>query len=123
MMRTLCQVGFSGLIALLMVGGPLGYKYWHDRDFRNFRVVEEGILYRSGQLPIHRLNQIVINYGIRTVVCLREGNDPVDQQEEHWVDFKGRKFVRLPPRQWYPDASGSVPAEENLQKFRAVMDD
>ena len=29
--------------------GPLGYAYHHNTHLRNFRVVEEGVLYRSGQ--------------------------------------------------------------------------
>src|SRR4051794_1977163 len=49
-MPRLLRLVFAGLIALVLVGGPLGYKWVYDQSFRNFRVVEEGVLYRSGQL-------------------------------------------------------------------------
>jgi tyrosine-protein phosphatase SIW14 len=122
-MPTKLAVVFAGLIATLVVAAPIGYKRWHDKEYRNFRVVEEGVLYRSGQLPLPRLQQFVQTHGIRTVVCLRKGNDPIDQQEETWVTARGLKFVRIQPPTWYPDETGKVPAEAALQTFRDVMDD
>jgi tyrosine-protein phosphatase SIW14 len=122
-MRNKLPFLFAGLIALLMIAGPLCYKSWHDREYRNFRVVEEGVLYRSGQLPLPRLTQLVSNHGIRTIVCLREGNDPHDQLEEAWANVKTVKFVRIPPRSWYPDATGKIPGDASLKTFREVMDD
>jgi tyrosine-protein phosphatase SIW14 len=111
------------LLTFLLVGSPLAYKRWHDKDYRNFHVVEEGVLYRSGQLPLRRLQQLVAANHIRTVVCLREGNDPLDQQEEVWVKAKGLHFVRIPPRQWFPDETGKIPADASVQTFRQVMSD
>jgi tyrosine-protein phosphatase SIW14 len=117
------NIVFAILIALLMIGGPIAYKRWHDREFRNFHVVEEGVLYRSGQLPLTRLQQIVKERDIRTVICLREGNKPDDQAEETWIKASGRKFVRIQPPQWFPDAEGKIPGEAALKAFREVMDD
>src|SRR5213082_1956641 len=95
---------FASLITLLMIAGPLAYKRWHDREFRNFHVVEEGVLYRSGQLPLSRLQQLVKEHGIRTVVCLREGSKPDDLAEETWIKAKALNFVRIQPPRWFPDA-------------------
>ncbi|MBI1832191.1 MAG: tyrosine-protein phosphatase, partial [Planctomycetes bacterium] len=111
------------LLVVSMIAAPLGYYRWRDREFRNFHVVEEGVLYRSGQLPIHRLQELVFARGIRTVICLRKGNDPNDQREEEWIKARGLKFVRIPPPRWYPDADGKTPADDALKTFRAVMDD
>lgn len=122
-MRTPLSLVFGSLIALLMIAGPIGYKRWHDREYRNFHVVQDGVLYRSGQLPLPRLQQMVTNLGIRTVICLREGNDPADQREEEWIKAKMLKFVRIPYRQWSPDETGKVPADESVKAFRKVMDD
>ena len=122
-MSTKVAVVFGTLIALFMVAAPFGYKRWHDKQYRNFRVVEEGVLYRSGQLPLPRLQQFVMMHGIRTVVCLRKGNDPLDQQEESWVKGRSLKFVRIQPLSWDPDENGKVPSEAALQTFRDVMDD
>src|SRR6266850_4313617 len=97
-MRNLLNVVLGGLIALLMIAGPIGYKRWHDREYRNFHVVEDGVLYRSGQLPLARLQQIVMQHNIRTVISLRDGTKAVDEQEEIWVKAKALKFVRIPYR-------------------------
>src|SRR5476651_1632310 len=110
-MPTKLAVLFAGLIAIFMVAAPFGYKRWHDKEYRNFRVVEEGVLYRSGQLPLPRLQKFVLTHGIRTVVCLRKGNDPLDQQEEDWVKGRLLKFVRIQPPNWYPDANGKIEAD------------
>jgi tyrosine-protein phosphatase SIW14 len=122
-MRKYLHLLFAGCIAALVLGVPLAYKRSRDKDFRNFHVVEPGILYRSGQLPLPRLQEFIANYGIRTIVCLREGNDPADQLEERWATNKALNFVRIKPLTWYPDATGKVPSEASLQTFRNVMDD
>ena len=46
------RVVFGLSIAALLIGGPLWYFSYHGHCFRNFRVVEEGVLYRSGQLNV-----------------------------------------------------------------------
>jgi protein tyrosine/serine phosphatase len=122
-MRNLLPLGLAGSIFLLMIAGPFYYKHWHDHEYRNFHVVEQGVLYRSGQLPLARLQQMVMNHHIRTVICLREGDKADDQAEEGWVKARGLNFVRIPPRQWWPDASGHAPADESVAQFRKVMDD
>ena len=113
------------LLVALMVAAPLGYKNWRDKQCRNFHVVEAGILYRSGQLPLASLQQIVATHGIRTVISLRDAKDvpdPLDQQEEGWVKARSLNFVRIPHKSWYRDQNGQVPAETNLKLFRDVMD-
>jgi tyrosine-protein phosphatase SIW14 len=122
-MRNLFSFVFASGIALFMVGAPIGYKVWHDKQTRNFRVVEEGVLYRSAQLPLTHLQQVLTTHNIRTVVCLRDGKDPADRDEEAWVKARGLNFVRIAPRPWFPDAAGDIPAESCAQAFREVMDD
>ena len=122
-MRNKLPFIFGPLIVLFMIAAPLGYKRWSDRAARNFHVVQEGVLYRSGQLPLPRLQKLVFTHGIRTVVCLRKGNDPVDQHEEDWIKERRLKFVRIQPPQWFPDETGAIPGEASLKSFREVMDD
>ena len=122
-MRSKLPFILGPLIILLMIAAPLGYKRWRDREYRNLHVVEEGVLYRSGQLPLPRLIEVTAHHGIRTFVCLRTGNDPVDQLEEQWVKAKGLKFVRIPPPKYYADADGNIPADAAMKTFRDVMED
>src|ERR1700693_3524013 len=46
---------FALLIFALLIGGPVGYAYYQQRQFRNFHEVKSGVLYRSGQLPLSGL--------------------------------------------------------------------
>jgi protein tyrosine/serine phosphatase len=114
---------FGCLIAVLLVAGPLWYWRWQERENRNFHVVEEGVLYRSGQLPLPRLQQIVAQHGIRTVICLRKGNKADDLDEEAWVKAKALNFVRIQPPSWGDREPGVFHADEALVEFRKVMDD
>lgn len=117
------QLAFSLVVVMLLVGGPLGYRREHERHFRNFRVVHEGVLYRSAQLDLDGLKRIVHDYGIKTIVSLREGDAAADQQEAEWAGRVSINHVRIPPRLWSPGPDGTVPATEGLAAFREVMDE
>ena len=121
-MRTIISLTLGCLIAAFMIAAPIYYKRWHDREYRNFHVVQEGVLYRSGQLSLPRLQQVVSQYGIRTIISLRDGQSTADEGEEAWAKAKALNFVRIPYRSWFPDESGKVPAEESVKTFRDVMD-
>jgi tyrosine-protein phosphatase SIW14 len=121
-MRASVRFVFAAAIALFVVAGPLYYRSWHQAHWRNFRVVEAGKLYRSAQLPISSVQRIVNDYGIRTIVCLREGDKAEDKREEAWAADNRVKFVRIPPRSWSMK-DGTIDAEIGLAEFRKVMND
>jgi len=115
--RAICLV----LIVGSLIGGPCGYFMYRDWSARNFHVVEPGVLYRSGQVPVSSLERLVHDYGIRTVICLREGDQDDDLAEQKYCRKWGINHVRIPPRAWWaPD--GPAPAEQGLAVFREVMD-
>ena len=115
---------FALCIVGLMVGGPWAYKTYRDRRSRNFHVVRDGVLYRSGQLNVPGLDRLRKEYGIRTVVSLRDGERADEQAEEAWAGKYYVKFLRLPPKPWHNrNGGGPIPAEENLAKFRQVLAD
>ncbi len=114
------------LIAVLLVGGPIGYGFYRQRHIRNLHMVRDGVLYRSGQLSLPGLKRVLHDYGIKTVVTLRDAayaNDPPpDRAEETYCKSEGINYCRISPRTWWsPD--GSIPAEKGVEQFRAVMDD
>ena len=65
----------SLLIVGLIIGAPLGYATYRKHNLRNLRVVKEGVLLRSGQLSPAGLERVIHDYGIRTVVSLRDSYD------------------------------------------------
>lgn len=118
---------FLGItVAAMVIATPLVYSEYRKGTIRNLRVVEEGVLYRSGQLSPEGLEQIVRERRIKTVISLRaarEDGDPhPDAWEETFCEARGLKHVRIIPRVWGPDKRGDVPAEDAVREFLDVMD-
>ena len=62
----------AGCVAASIVVLILGANWQYRRhNFKRFGVVRQGVLYRSGQLSEHGLQNTVHRYGIRTVISLR----------------------------------------------------
>lgn len=115
------------LLVVVLIGGPWAYFQVTEKMARNFHVVEHGVLYRSGQLPLAGFKRIAHDHGIRTVICLREGDHDVDQDEEAYCKRWGLTHIRIPPRSWSPPKGsapgGPAPVEQGLEMFRKVMND
>jgi tyrosine-protein phosphatase SIW14 len=111
-------VGAAIVIALIV--GPVAFALHLQAQARNFRVVRQGVLYRSGQMTPSGLRRTFFDYGIKTVICLRDGTRPEDQEEEAFCNSEEINYVRIPPNAW-GDLFGAPPAEEGVRKFRDVM--
>src|SRR5271166_717488 len=104
------------VISAIVVGGPWWYQHEYERHYRNFHVVHDGVLYRSAQLDVDGLRHIAREYGIRTIIDLRDGTTTSDQAEEQWAIRTGIKHVRIPPRAWsVPE--GPIPADIGVAEF------
>jgi tyrosine-protein phosphatase SIW14 len=116
----------AAAVAALVVAAPLVYSSHNSVRLRNLRVVEDGVLYRSGQLTPPGFEQVLHEYGIKTVITLRTSRtaaQPPDTWEEGICAARGVKHVRIVPRVWGADEKGEIPAEQNVQEFLKVMDD
>jgi len=116
------------LVAASLFAIPYAYSVQRNKLTHNFRVVEEGKLYRSGQLSREGLDRVVHDYGIKTVVSFRDAevgksSVPPDLWEEAFCATKGINHVRLPLRYWSINEQGIVPADENVKKFLGVLAD
>ncbi len=118
-------LGFS--IGALLVAGPLLYARYRNTTYRNFRVVEDGKLYRSGQMTLPALQRTIEEYGIRTVISLRyaerDGDKPADWREEEFCLGHGVRYLRIRPREWHDLGDGYVPADQPVAEFLKIMDD
>jgi protein tyrosine/serine phosphatase len=124
------SVALAGLVLVLVVAGPLLYRAERARTFRNFRVVEDGVLYRGGQMTPAGFERVCRERGVRTVIKLREANDEkpadvaADDAEERFCRDHGIVFHRVLPKDWEVDpTTGRVPMEDNLRWFERAMDD
>jgi tyrosine-protein phosphatase SIW14 len=112
------------VITLLLIIGPVAYAFHVQAQMRNFAAVQEGVLYRSGQMSLAGLKQVIFDHGIRTVISLRDaavpGEPPPDRKEEKYCREMEIGYYRLPPREWWAP-SGPAPVEDNVRKFREVL--
>jgi tyrosine-protein phosphatase SIW14 len=121
------QYTLAVLIMLFVVGSPLAYARYRQNRLRNFYVVREGMLLRSGQLSLSALETVFRDYRIKTVVTLRDSHDagapPPDIDEELFCKKQGINHVRLPQRGWEEKEDGSVPNDVNVARFLEIMKD
>jgi len=120
------QIAFALTILALIVAVPFSYFLARDKKYRRFRVVEEGVLYRSGMLTPEGLARVLDTRKIKTVVNLRDGSSQPDQAEADQCWNRGVKFVRITQRPWSAPDGASVrdtPAEVGLKEFFDVMND
>ena len=72
MSRRLAHCLPAALVAVSLVAVPLRLPQGPREAPRNVRVVQDGVLYRSGQPSPLGLGGLVHDYDIRTVVCFRD---------------------------------------------------
>ena len=124
-MPTRRQFVLAATASAMVVAAPLVYSAHHSVYMRNLRVVEDGVLYRSGQLTPAGFEQVLSEHGIKTVITLRTSRTaalPPDTWEEGICAARNVKHVRIVPRVWGADEKGEIPAEQGVQEFLAVMD-
>ena len=120
--------GFGALLlTVVVVGVPLGYRSYTSTKYRNFRVVEPEVLYRSGQMSAAGLASTVEQYGIKTVISLRElrddGKPSPDSDEVTYCNAHGVRHVILSPAKWVSVNGGPAPVEPNIAAFLKILDD
>ena len=110
-----------------LIGLPLSYAHQREKLQRNFRVVEDGKLYRSAQLNPEGLSRVINDYGIKTVISFRFPSEPGQTPPDQWeVDFckkLGVNHVHITPDVWSPDKEGVIPAQKGVDQFLKVMND
>lgn len=121
-MVTKAQVLLALGVLLVIAAGPVAFYRHRELHERNFRVVADGILYRSGQLTPAGLDRIIRERGIRTVVSLRKNHERSDGWEKAFCAERGVRHVRIVPRVWAADEEGDIPAELAVRQFLEVMD-
>ena len=109
-------------VILVVAVGPVAFYRHREIHERNFRIVVDGVLYRSGQLTPAGLDRLIRERGIRTVVSLRKKHERSDGWEEAFCAERGVRHVRIVPRVWAADEEGDVPAEQAVREFLEVMD-
>lgn len=125
-MRRILPILLCVAVVMLCIGAPVAWALHMQAQTRNFHVVKEGVLYRSGQTTPFGLKNLLHDYRIRTVVTLRDARIPdeaaPDRAEEAYCTAEEINYVRIPPRPWEAP-EGPPPVDEGVRKFREVMSD
>lgn len=125
-MATLVRNVLVAAVLVAVVAVPLLHRVEQDRTYRNLHVVEDGRLYRCGQLTPDGFARVVRELGVGTVVSLRDTKDDnqeyENQFEEDVCQAANVRYERFPSLKWAA-ADGSMPLMTNVQKFLALMDD
>jgi tyrosine-protein phosphatase SIW14 len=94
-------------------------------QLRGFRVVRERVLYRSGQMTLSGLMQVVRDYQIKTVISLRYAKTddaaPPDRQEELYCLSRDIRYQRIKLDGWWA-SDNTVPADKGVRQFLRIMD-
>ena len=114
------------LVVLLLAAVPFGYRAVVSTSYRNFRVVEAGVLYRSGQMSQAGFERVCRERGIRTVVKLREASGDKDESadlaQQRFCQDHSIGFYRFPQADWSP-VNGVIPGHANVRRFVEMMAD
>lgn len=127
-MRRFPRILIGVAVVALCIGGPVVFAVQMQNQTRNFHVVKDGVLYRSGQTTLLGLKNLLHEYRIRTVVSLRDSDVARDaervKKEEEYCNVQEINYVTILPRHWQAaDGDGPAPVEEGVQKFREIMAD
>lgn len=113
-------------VFLLIVGVPIGYRAHVSTTYRNFRVVDPGRMYRSGQMSPAGFARQCHEYDIKTVISLRDTRNSAGQHEDDYEETFCKEhnigFYRIPPADW-STVDGIVPGDANIVKFIDILDD
>jgi protein tyrosine/serine phosphatase len=126
-MSRLLPVFLAVFVLGIVLTLPLAHISQKHRTYRNFRIVEDGVLYRSGQMTPAGFERVCLERGIRTVIKLREARDEkpddiaADQAEEAFCRTHGIVLHRVLPKDW--EIGDPPEAVQNLRWFERVMDD
>ena len=114
------------LVLALVVGGPFAYASYNLKQLRNFKVLVPGKVYRSGQASPKMLKKTIDDYGIKTVISLRDARpgSATEQYdaEETTVRSMGLQYLKLSPKSWGAIEGGKPEVQTNIDQFIRVMD-
>lgn len=113
----------AAVVLALLVAVPLLYARQRHETYRNFRVVEDGVLYRSGQMSPAGFERVCKEKGIRTVISLRDEEAQVADgyDEGRFCTANGIVFDAISPKGW-EEENGVVPMAANLREFERNLD-
>jgi tyrosine-protein phosphatase SIW14 len=124
MLGNFFRIGLALSVVAAVIAAPLVYSAFQQKQLRHFRVLVPGKIYRSGQPTPTTLKKTIDDYGIKTVITLREPPKVGNDWEANLVQGMGLQFIRLVPASWEAPAGQTVaPVQPNIDRFLAILDE
>lgn len=120
MKKYLTSAGVRLAVVFLLIVVPVVLAFRDLTSTKNFRTIHDGVLYRSGQITPRGLERIVHDYGIRTVVSLRDATDKDDRAVEEYCRKMDILHVRIEPKPWLL-SDGKAPVDDGVNRFLETM--
>jgi tyrosine-protein phosphatase SIW14 len=103
------------ILVASLISAASGYFAWDCREYwfaNNFREVVPGKIYAGGYQHPLPLRRIIKQYGIKTVLSLRDGNDPFETREIAELESCGVAFKKIVIPYQVPDSNRIVVIEQ-----------
>ncbi len=122
---TLLLYGIGIILIAGSMAAPILFAQKQIQAQKNFRVVRDGVFFRSGQMKLPALGKLASQHGIRTVISLRDaehpGDPPPDADEEAWCRQQEIRYLRLSPKSWEAK-NGEAPVLDNIRQYLELLD-
>jgi tyrosine-protein phosphatase SIW14 len=105
------------ILALLGATITAGVLWYRSTPPERFAVVQPGILYRSAQPEKWEIENLIQDYGIKTILVVRDGASRHVPDEMEFARSRGLKVVHIPVKSRAP-----IP-DDQVQEFFRYADD
>jgi protein tyrosine phosphatase (PTP) superfamily phosphohydrolase (DUF442 family) len=112
-LRKYILLSLTAFISLILVCALL-YVKWAVLDYRVYEI-DKGKVYRSMRIPYEKIQKVLLNHKIKTVIDLRNMDEPLIEEEKKAVRDIGLRYEQIPMDQ--------MPSQQNIDNFLKLMDD
>jgi protein tyrosine/serine phosphatase len=102
---------------VVIIGSGLALGLWQTRFPKRFAVVEPGVLYRSAQPKTGHIKRLAEEYGIKTLLIVREGSSRKVPDEKEYAETHGLNVVQI------PIISRAEIPQDQIEQFFSCVDD
>jgi len=111
------RIAFAVIAVIVVSAVIVGFALHYHRLPKRLAVVDEGVLYRSGQPSTSQIANLVEDFGIRTIIIVREGSSRRVPNEKEAAEQLGLHVAHIPIKSRQP-----IPDEQVAEFFRYVDD-
>ena len=106
-------ISLTAFISLILICTLL-YVKWAVFDYRVYEI-DKGKVYRSMRIPYKKIQKVLLDHKIKTVIDLRNMDELLIEEEKKAVRNIGLRYEQIPMDQ--------MPSQNNIDYFLKLLDD